>query len=156
MSRFLRLITIFNSLLQTIFFIALLINSPTNIARDLVSDGLPLLDRLNKTRDPKFLRSVYAISTTQVGAVVRLTPYIATLTYNSSVPVYYNDNTREPQFGTNSYRLLRSRTSAITILYSYLISTLYSFSFTLALILSTSSLYYMRSRIAIMSSFKVT
>ena len=64
----------FDFLLWTVFFIALLIDGPTDIAGDPVGDRLLLSDRSNETRDPEFLRGVCAISTAWVGAVLRLTP----------------------------------------------------------------------------------
>jgi hypothetical protein len=73
-SGFLRSITMFASFACVVFFIALLIDCPTDVTETPVGDGLSLSHRLDETRDPHDLRGVCAIFGVCVRPALRLTP----------------------------------------------------------------------------------
>jgi len=114
-----------------VFFIALLIDVPTDIGGDPLGDLSDCSDGPNDTRDAEVLEGVTACSGSDNG-----TPRAVMLAYESVVPVT-RDDCRDPQFGTDSCKLLRSRAKPVTVLCSCLISFLYSFSFSIALALSS-------------------
>ncbi|KAH0175729.1 hypothetical protein KCU67_g54, partial [Aureobasidium melanogenum] len=133
--RFLVLIIRFVPVGFFVFFIALLIDVPTDIGGD--RGGLDWSDISNDTDDLADL--VVVISVPCAGLVFvswvgNSTPRAATLAKESVVPVSRDDEWREPQFGAASCRLLMSSTSVVTVVCSCLISSLYLSSFSCALL----------------------
>ena len=117
-----------------VFFIALLIDCPTDIGGDPLGDLSECSDGPKDTLDTDVLEGVIACSGSDIA-----TPRAVMLAYESVVPVK-RDDCKDPQFGTDSCKLFRSRASAVTVLCSCLISFLYSFSFSIALALSSWAL----------------
>jgi hypothetical protein len=103
------------SCVWAVFFIALLIDCPTDIGGDLVGDPSDCSDWPNDTRDPEALDGVVTCSGSESG-----TPRAAILAYESVVPVT-NEDCSDPQFGTDSCKLFRSRASAVTVLFLLLL-----------------------------------
>jgi len=120
-----------NSCIWAVFFIALLIDCPTDTGGDLIGDLSDCSDWLNDTLDPEVLDGVVACSGLESGI-----PRATTLAYESIVSVNKEDCS-DPQFGTDSCRLFRLKARAVTVLCNCLISSLYSFSFSIALSLSS-------------------
>ena len=112
------------SCVWAVFPIALLIDCPTDIGGDLIGDPSDRSDGPNDTWDAEVLEGVVARSGSDSG-----TPLAAILAYESVVVPVIREDCNDPQFGTDSCKLLRSRAKAVTVLCNCLISFLYSFSF---------------------------
>jgi hypothetical protein len=113
-----------DSCVWVVFFIALLIDCPTDIGGDLIGDPSDCSDGPNDTWDAEVLDGVVARSGSD-----NSTPLAATLVYESVVVLVIREDYNDPQFGTDSCKLFRSRARAVTVLYNCFISFLYSFSF---------------------------
>jgi hypothetical protein len=124
MSSLLRSIIMSASCVWAVFFIALLIDCPTDVGGDLIGDPSDRSDGPNDTWDAGVLNGVVTRSGSDSG-----TPLAATPAYESAVVPVIREDCNDPQFGTDSCRLLRSRAKAVTVLCNCLISFLYSFSF---------------------------